>query len=134
MTRIFTVLLLSTMLIACNKDDDNQQGANKIIGNWKLTGIKYGYTAQALTGCMSRNTIQFNKDNTSVTTNYYHDCEYDITNGTWSHKGGNTYMVTLYSSPLEVEITFPDDNTIDMKLDDVIPDDPGYAIYTYKRN
>ncbi|MDR2205550.1 MAG: lipocalin family protein [Flavobacteriaceae bacterium] len=77
MKKLIVGILLFTVLIACNKDDDN---VSSIVGTWKPDSIFLisgadgtVYQQIPLDDCMKQSTLQFTQDGKAISDSYFSD-------------------------------------------------------------
>ena len=89
------ILFLMTGLIAftsCSDDDDNND-ANPLIGQWILVSVNPAVIDPA--ACTNSSSISVNSDN-SMTSNFYleeNNCDLITTSGTWVDNGNSQYTL-----------------------------------------
>ena len=119
------------MLFGCGNDDS---GSGKlIIGKWQQASKFNGYEEDFLNDCEKNSTFEFFRDNTFKSVHYNSDCDDFIVNGTWENTSGSNYELDSGEVVGEYIITFPDHDNMSIKLENVIPEAPGYVIVNYVR-
>jgi len=119
MKKLLVLFLAATALISCNKDDDNNDGDNKIVGKWYLSEINNsGALNLEVSDCNAKSFIEF-KANKAATTEYYNETNGVCTlepseSSTWSGTEGEKYSFFVpveNIGKLTGKVTFNSDNT-----------------------
>lgn len=119
MKKLLVLFFIAAALVSCNKDDDNNDGDNKIVGKWYLSEInKSGALNLQVTDCNEKSFIDFKADKTA-TTEYYTktdgECTLESSNTSdWSDLGGGNYSFYLPVNDfgeLSGAVEFNSDNT-----------------------
>ena len=96
MKKLLVLFLAATALVSCNKDDDNNDGDNKIVGKWYLAEINNsGALNLQVTDCNAKSFIDFKADNTADS-EYYTETDGECTlessdTSDWTDQGDSNY-------------------------------------------
>ncbi|MDN3724375.1 lipocalin family protein [Aequorivita sp. SDUM287046] len=122
------LLLLTTVFIGCNKDDDDNNEPT-LFDSWKITSAKNNNLPEELDACDLKFTITFTETNMSFNEYYGENCDSNYGYTMAYTRNGNTLIVGTGSDAESMEITKLTDTTLE------ITDVDGTDIYveTYTR-
>lgn len=88
---VFLLLIGAFGLFSCNNDDDNER-ADPIVGNWILTDVS---PAVIDINCPDDTTVKINGDS-SIQSSFYlqeNNCNLQQETGVWNYNGGSSYTI-----------------------------------------